>query len=61
MWGEGASEVETEDPTLECCRPLGVEVWSLPPGALKGWSQPVEAFQAYKGSHAMREAKWETI
>lgn len=56
MWGEG---VEGDDPSLECCRPLGVEVFSLPPDLLQGWSQPVEAFRAYKGGHALREAKWE--
>ncbi|KAF5348094.1 hypothetical protein D9757_013746 [Collybiopsis confluens] len=35
MWGEGSTESTSADPTLECCRPLGVEVYSLPEGWLE--------------------------
>lgn len=55
MWGEGTEALEGDDPTLECCRPLGVEVWRLPDGWLgsKGWKESAPAGVSYKGNHGM--------
>lgn len=57
MWGEGAEETTNEDPTLECCRPLGVEVYRLPDGWLteRGWKEATPNGPVYKGQHALRE------
>ncbi|KAE9389429.1 hypothetical protein BT96DRAFT_967971 [Gymnopus androsaceus JB14] len=57
MWGEGATEATTADPTLECCRPLGVEVYRLPDGWLteRGWKEAMPNGRAYKGGHALKE------
>lgn len=57
MWGEGAEAGEAEDPTLECCRPLGIEIYSVASDALKDWKPPVPAFEAYKGAHGMKEGE----
>lgn len=48
LWGP-----EARDP-LEVCRPLGVEVYSLDPALLEGWSPPQPA--AYRGGHGLRLA-----
>ena len=49
LWGP-----EARDP-LEVCRPLGVEVYSLDPALLRGWSPPKPA--AYSGGHGLRLAR----
>jgi len=57
MWGESAIESQNADPTLECCRPLRVEVYHLPDGWLaeRGWKEALPNGPAYKGRHAMKE------
>jgi len=57
MWGEGANVEGSEDPTLECCRPLGIEVYSVPTSALDNWTPPKVAFEAYSGGHGLKENK----
>ena len=54
LWGP-----EARDP-LEVCRPLGVEVYSLLPELLAGWSPPEVA--SYRGAHGLRleKAPWDT-
>ena len=37
MWGEDGA---TEDEILECCRPLNVEVFSVPSSVFEEWSSP---------------------
>lgn len=59
MWGEGAvpeGSSPDEDPTLECCRPLRVEVWEIPEKTLKdgNWESPKPLGELYKGLHGMR-------
>lgn len=52
MWGEGSEGASPDvDPTLECCRPLKVEVWEVPEELLKNWRR----FKAekYEGSHGL--------
>ncbi|KZT38185.1 hypothetical protein SISSUDRAFT_986622 [Sistotremastrum suecicum HHB10207 ss-3] len=52
MWGEGSEgEDPNVDPTLECCRPLKVEVWELPEESLKDWKHFTAA--KYEGSHGL--------
>ena len=53
LWGP-----EAQDP-LSVCRPLGVEVYDLPPALLEGWSSPPRA--AYAGLHGLRAERgaWE--
>lgn len=60
MWGEDAGGDGHSDPTLECCRPLGVEVYRLPEGFLdaQGWVEPAPFGQLYKGHHGYRAAAW---
>lgn len=64
MWGEGADSAAEgeEDPTLECCRPLGVEVYDLKDRAevLKGWVSSAPFGELYKGGHGMQAKKWES-
>ncbi|KAF5366861.1 hypothetical protein D9757_011920 [Collybiopsis confluens] len=57
MWGEGSTESTSADPMLECCRPLGVEVYSLPEGWLEkhNWKEALPNGPAYKGQHALKE------
>ena len=48
-WGEGKDGVNM----IDCCRPLGVEVYRLEDGAeLKNWRSP--QFSAYRGNHGLR-------
>ncbi|EPQ31170.1 uncharacterized protein PFL1_01358 [Pseudozyma flocculosa PF-1] len=66
MWGEGAQpagagdEDEDEDPTLECCRPLGVEVYDIrdKETVLQGWKQPEPFGNLYRGAHGWKAAAW---
>jgi uncharacterized protein YcgI (DUF1989 family) len=46
LWGP-----EARDP-LEVCRPLGVEILDLDPGALDGWTEPRPP--AYRGAHGLK-------
>jgi hypothetical protein len=46
MWGPDA-----RDP-IEVCRPLGIEVYSLPQDLLAGWKPPESP--AYRGGHGLR-------
>lgn len=58
MWGEDAVPDNTnEDPTLECCRPLGVEVYRLPSEWLveQGWKESQPNGPLYKGGHGLKE------
>ena len=48
LWGPDA-----RDP-IDVCRPIGVEVWRLHPGALEGWSPP--CVSAYAGNHGLPRA-----
>jgi len=57
MWGEKSTN-SNHDPTLECCRPLGIEVHDIPQDLLQDWSPPQPNGQAYKGGHALREQAW---
>lgn len=52
MWGP-----EAKDP-LEVCRPLGIEIYSLEPSLLEGWSQPSSPH--YRGNHGMPLPQWAT-
>ena len=54
LWGPDA-----RDP-LEVCRPLGIEVYRLDAGLLRGWKSPDIA--AYKGAHgmALNQPVWKT-
>lgn len=72
MWGEGASggtpsgdaadtPSNTADPTLACCRPLGVEIFSISAEAKHGWSPPTPNGPLYKGQHGMREQTWQQV
>ncbi|MGD8429151.1 MAG: DUF1989 domain-containing protein [Ectothiorhodospiraceae bacterium] len=47
LWGPDA-----RDP-IDVCRPLGVEIYSLDPDLLAGWSEPSPA--AYAGQHGLRQ------
>jgi uncharacterized protein len=68
MWGneessQASSGVSDEDvdPTLKVCRPIQVEVFALPEGALEGlgWKSPeCNGPQKYQGMHAMRPREW---
>ncbi len=62
MWGEGsASEgAEGDDPTLECCRPLGVEVYDLDDKekVLQGWQEAQPNGRLYKGQHGCKAKEW---
>ena len=57
MWGKGSSK-EGEDPTLECCRPLGVEIFSISNQVLSSWKPPQPNGPMYKGAHGLRENEW---
>lgn len=65
MWGESSDGTtsQDQDPTLECCRPLRVEVWSIPEKTLvEGkWKSPEPLGTLYKGMHGMRRElkSWE--
>lgn len=61
MWGEGSEVIaEGTDPTLECCRPLGVDVYDLVKREelLEGWSEARPRGEAYKGAHGLRAKEW---
>nr|CDI54873.1 conserved hypothetical protein [Melanopsichium pennsylvanicum 4] len=63
MWGEGsagAGDNERQDPTLKCCRPLGVEVYDLVDkrNVLGDWSEPEPYGRLYKGQHGARAQHW---
>lgn len=61
MWGEDTSVEQKDDPSLACCRPLGVEVFSVPSDALIGWA-PAEPYgRLYKGQHGMHQQPWAEI
>ena len=50
-WGWNKNQ-EAQDEMLECCRPLGVEVYNImDPAILEGWAEPQPA--AYKGLHGI--------
>ncbi|KDQ55908.1 hypothetical protein JAAARDRAFT_59364 [Jaapia argillacea MUCL 33604] len=49
MWGDDIAP--GEDPAIACCRPLKVEVFRLPPGALDGWER--WNAETYKGNHGL--------
>lgn len=53
-WGEGGGGEEGEKKSMvECCRPLGVEVFALnDPAVLSGWSEPQPP--RYRGRHGMQ-------
>ena len=47
-WGEGGGAVDM----LDCCRPLGVEVYKITdPAVLEGWKPPTPP--EYKGLHGV--------
>jgi len=58
MWGPDIPP--GEDPSLECCRPLKVEVLRLKDndGLLKGWQSPRSAREVYKGDHGFKSGEW---
>ncbi|KII88150.1 hypothetical protein PLICRDRAFT_111179 [Plicaturopsis crispa FD-325 SS-3] len=60
MWGEGAAD---SDAALECCRPLGVEVWRLPAGFLekRGWQEAAIHGRAYTGGHGLKEVEFAEV
>ena len=55
MWGDGVPP--GEDPSLECCRPLKVEVLKPDAEALRFWAAP--EFTTYKGNHGLQAKSWE--
>lgn len=64
MWGEGAEPVaEGEDPTLECCRPLRVEVYDIEEkdAVLQGWVPAEPRGNLYKGFHGLKASNWSEI
>ena len=53
-WGEGTGGVDM----LDCCRPLGIEVYDIQDDAvLKDWKPPVSP--DYKGVHGMKMPAFE--
>ncbi|EPY51182.1 meiotic chromosome segregation protein [Schizosaccharomyces cryophilus OY26] len=55
QWGWGESEENKEESKMvDCCRPLGIEVYQLQDekDTLKGWNPP--QFINYKGNHGLR-------
>ena len=51
MWGWNKGD-DGADEMLKCCRPLGVEIFSLTePTILKDWQSPKTA--AYRGMHGI--------
>ncbi|KAJ1020452.1 hypothetical protein NDA13_005770 [Ustilago tritici] len=62
MWGEGAAAEGEEDPTLECCRPFGVEVYDLAERdkVLEGWKESESYGRLYKGLHGAKTKEWES-
>ncbi|KAN0061860.1 hypothetical protein ACQY0O_005854 [Thecaphora frezii] len=63
MWGEGArSQSDQDDPTLECCRPLGVEVYEIKHNriVLGDWKPAQPYGELYKGHHGWRATAWGT-
>lgn len=57
MWGEDVKS--DEDESLECCRPLGIEIFNLPKEVLHSWTSPEPNGIAYKGGHGLREQVWQ--
>jgi uncharacterized protein YcgI (DUF1989 family) len=63
LWGPGADGVlgagdaggDEPDPTFECCRPLGVEVYDIVDrdAVLATWSSPSPYGNLYKGGHGL--------
>ena len=47
-WGDGAQRGRD---MVDCCRPLGVEVYALGADTLEGWQSPEPA--RYKGMHGI--------
>ncbi|SJX64428.1 uncharacterized protein SRS1_15071 [Sporisorium reilianum f. sp. reilianum] len=64
MWGEGSASEggKGEDPTLEYCRPLAVEVYDLvdKEKVLDGWKEPVPYGRLYKGQHGCKAKEWKS-
>ena len=61
MWGEGSEATpDDEDPTLECCRPLGVQVHELvnKEKVLQGWTSPEPFGRLYQGAHGLKAQEW---
>jgi len=60
MWGPDIPP--GEDPSLDCCRPLKVEVFRIKEksGVLREWESPKEAREAYKGAHGLKNSGWGT-
>ena len=54
----GWAKFQGGDPMLECCRPLGVEVYKITdPDILEAWKEPEPA--KYKGMHGMTMPNFE--
>ena len=58
MWGPDVPP--GEDPSLECCRPLKVEVYRLEDksSVLASWKSPEFAGNAYHGAHGLIAKQW---
>lgn len=56
MWGQAAAVEGEQDPTLECCRPLGVQVYDLvdKDKVLDEWKEPQPYGMLYKGLHGAK-------
>jgi len=58
MWGPDVQP--GDDPSLECCRPLKVEVYRLDDKStiLENWESPKSAREGYKGNHGFEIREW---
>ena len=58
LWGPDISP--DEDHSLECCRPLKVQVFRLneKETILANWKSPEIAGKAYHGAHGLRVKEW---
>lgn len=57
MWGPDVKS--DEDPSLECCRSLKVEIFQLDDVDLLGdWRSPEIAGLSYRGGHGLKATEW---
>jgi len=61
MWGPDVPV--GVDPSLECCRPLKIEVYRLvdKTTVLAGWASPKIAVDAYRGAHGLKAKEWSNV